>query len=144
MEIYWATKSAYIGTPFFDATLGLSLEERFRKGREEGEQKKEVVMDSYAVQTSESTSNKSILGSSLGPHWLAKLKQHPNEKQVSCQKFLIDKILCFRTANSQLCDVLKLSNITQINRQIAMKINGIFTSNLMMGKLSDVTLLLKL
>jgi hypothetical protein len=40
-------------------------------------------MDKYAIETLDHVFNKSTPGCSLGPNWLAKLKQNPNENQVS-------------------------------------------------------------
>lgn len=84
LEIYWTSKSAHVGTPFFDATLALALEERFKTGRLDGELKREVVVDKYVIQTTSKSdeNNKATTGASLGPNWLAKLKQQPNQDQV--------------------------------------------------------------
>lgn len=83
LEIFWASKTAFVGGPFFDITIGLALEERFNKGREEGEFKREVVWGSkYAVQKTSQQSDKLTPGCSLGPNWLAKLRQPVKDEQV--------------------------------------------------------------
>lgn len=85
MEIFWASKSAYVGTHFFDSAIGLSLEERFVEGRADDQHKREVIVDKYTIQpsTSSAVSTQSIPGCSLGPNWLAKLKQESIQHQVS-------------------------------------------------------------
>ncbi|KAI6184190.1 hypothetical protein M3Y97_00569700 [Aphelenchoides bicaudatus] len=77
IEVYWASKSAYVGAPFFDATIGLALEERFNRGRVEGETKKEVKLNRYSIESDgqPAKTNKLNMGCSLGPNWLAKLEQ---------------------------------------------------------------------
>jgi pyruvate/2-oxoglutarate dehydrogenase complex dihydrolipoamide dehydrogenase (E3) component len=102
MEIYWASKSAYVGTPFFDATIGLALEERFNKGREEGELKREVVLNKYAVEPNRELSAKSTLGCSLGPNWLAKLEQPIKQEQVSLSDLLIVPLLINKHLRNEL------------------------------------------
>jgi len=84
LDIIWASKSAYVGTPFFDATISLALEERFKKGRAEGDLKNEVRFDKFTVQTPEQleSNDKSTPGCSLGPNWLTKLDQTTSQTQA--------------------------------------------------------------
>ncbi|KAI6228003.1 Pyridine nucleotide-disufhide oxidoreductase [Aphelenchoides besseyi] len=80
LDIIWASKNAYIGSPFFDATIALALEARFSAGRESSHVKQERPFDKFTVGQN-TGAEKTNLGCSLGPNWLSQLKQTTSTEQ---------------------------------------------------------------